>query len=441
MKITSLIIAWLISFNMKAQEQININLESVLQMSGAQNLTIEKIKSQQELAEAQWTKSKEWWLPNLYAGIEMHQLWGAAMNADGRFFLDVNRNNLWNGIGIQANWNFAQGIYKAKAMNLKAKAAQFETRAQRNKTILEGVNLYYRLLLAQMNQLTFYVLELQADSIAQQVALLADQGLVPQSDQLISKSQARNFAIQKLNAAKERSKIQYQLQQFLHLNYETSISAADTALYPLTWDEDSLSIPIDSVFEIRPELKALNFQQLSLKQEEKIFTVGTLIPTLSVDMYGSYFGKLSGNVRPMFPDQFPNPNQLHETAGITAALKWNIPLGRIFYKGDQKIMTSKIKWVQLETDRQKDMIYEEVMSAKQNLILSQQSMKQAEEALSLAGEALQQVSQRLQLSIIKPYEIIQIQEIFAQAQLNYWQAVVAFNTSQFAYRAAIGIDL
>lgn len=441
MKIISVFSFVFFSVIIKAQENIILNLESVLQMSGAQNLTIQKLQAQQALADAAWTKSKEWWLPNLYAGVEMHQLWGGAMNADGRFFLDVNRNNIWNGIGMQVDWNFAEGIYAAKAQHLKAKAAQFETQAQRNQLVLEGVQLYYSFLLAQMNQLVFYTLEQQADSIALQVALLVQEGLTPQSDHLMSKSQAKKFTLQRMKAENEKFKYQSKLIQFLHLNFNTQIFAADSTLYPLEWKGDSVTHSLDVVFEQRPELKALAYQQKSLQQEEKQLAASIIVPTLSLDIYGSYFGKLSGKVRPMFPDQFPNPKQLHQTAAINASLKWNIPLGKIFYKGDQKMLTSKIKWMQLEADKQKDIIHEEWSVAQQNLIYSQQSMEQSKEALNLAAEALSQITQRMNLGMTKPYEIFQAQEIFAQMQLTYWEAVVEFNTAQFTYLVAVGINL
>ncbi|NCP84466.1 MAG: hypothetical protein GW823_06125, partial [Bacteroidetes bacterium] len=101
---------WLISFvfllivantnQLIAQDTIPINLEKVLELGGADNLTIKEYKERQELSLAELSKAKEWWLPEIYAGAQTHQLWGAAMNTDGRFFLDVNRQNLWGGLGL-----------------------------------------------------------------------------------------------------------------------------------------------------------------------------------------------------------------------------------------------------------------------------------------------------------------------------------------------------
>ena len=107
----------------QAQQILPINLETVLELAGANNLTIREFQTKQALAEADLATAKSWWLPEAYAGAHTHQLWGAAMNADGRFFLDVNRQSLWAGVGLNASWNFGEGIYRTKAAKLQAQAA------------------------------------------------------------------------------------------------------------------------------------------------------------------------------------------------------------------------------------------------------------------------------------------------------------------------------
>ncbi len=80
-----------ISSMAQQQDRAYINLESLLQTAGANNLTIEQYQNEEQLSVADLAKAREWWLPEIYAGLETHQLWGAAMNADGGFFLDVDR--------------------------------------------------------------------------------------------------------------------------------------------------------------------------------------------------------------------------------------------------------------------------------------------------------------------------------------------------------------
>ena len=62
-----MVITFLCFFALEAhsQEVQPINLEIVLEFSGANNLTIQEYKQRQELAIANLDKAKEWWLPDI----------------------------------------------------------------------------------------------------------------------------------------------------------------------------------------------------------------------------------------------------------------------------------------------------------------------------------------------------------------------------------------
>jgi len=134
-----------------SQENIQpINLETALKLGGANNLTIQEYKQRQELTLADLSRAREWWLPDLYAGTTTHQLSGNAMNADGEILTNLNRQNFWGGLGLNATWNFGNGIYKAKATQLKVQASVYETQAEQNKALLEVIHTYYDFLASQL---------------------------------------------------------------------------------------------------------------------------------------------------------------------------------------------------------------------------------------------------------------------------------------------------
>ena len=186
----------------KAQDTIPINLEKILELGGADNLTIKEYKERQELSLAELTKAKEWWLPEIYAGVQTHQLRGATMNADGRFFLDVNRQNLWGGLGLNAKWDFADGIYSAKAANLKNKSIQYLTQAERNQQLLQMIYAYYELMTAQLNYNAYQNLVIQSDKIAQQMQIQLEAGLLYESELLLAKSNKNHLQIAMYSAKK-----------------------------------------------------------------------------------------------------------------------------------------------------------------------------------------------------------------------------------------------
>ncbi|MFT5055299.1 MAG: outer membrane protein TolC, partial [Oceanospirillaceae bacterium] len=97
------------------EQKVELNLNKVLELGKANNLTIKLYQAQQVLATADLTKAREWWLPDLNVGARTHWLKGSAMNGNGVFFTDVDRNNLWIGAGLDASWDFGNEVFKTKS--------------------------------------------------------------------------------------------------------------------------------------------------------------------------------------------------------------------------------------------------------------------------------------------------------------------------------------
>lgn len=120
-----------------SQEKQAITLEDVLKIGGASNLTIKEYNEFQKLTLAESKHIKSWWLPEIYAGGKTHNLWGIAMNTDGRFFDDLARENFWGGLGLNVVWNVGDNIYKSKASGLRAEASAQLSQNKRNQVLLK----------------------------------------------------------------------------------------------------------------------------------------------------------------------------------------------------------------------------------------------------------------------------------------------------------------
>src|SRR5680860_952018 len=129
--ITVFILVFLFSLSLQAQNKKNtqdtlvITLQNILELGGANNLTIREYQEREELAKAKLVIAKAWWLPEIYAGVQTHQLGGAVMNSNGNFYLDVNQDNMWLGLGLNANWNIAEGLSVSKAAELQSMASRY----------------------------------------------------------------------------------------------------------------------------------------------------------------------------------------------------------------------------------------------------------------------------------------------------------------------------
>tara|TARA_B110000444_G_scaffold245770_1_gene266615 strand:+ start:1142 stop:2500 length:1359 start_codon:yes stop_codon:yes gene_type:complete len=423
-----------------AQDTIPINLEKILELGGADNLTIKEYKERQELSLAELAKAKEWWLPEIYTGVQTQQLWGAAMNADGRFFLDVNRQNLWGRLGLNTNWDFAEGIYNAKSANLRSQASQHLTQAERNQQLLAMINAYYELMTAQLNYNAYKNLVNQSDSIVQQIQIQVEFGLLYESELLLAKSNKNHLQVEMLNAKKAYNNASASLKKLLNIEQNIKLASADESLLPLDFT-DELEAVEESTYLRRPEIKANEFQFKDLEVERKKHTLGLFIPELNIGTYSSYFGRINGNVSPMFPAQYPEPQQLYPTSALNVSLMWKIPLGALTYQGDKKSYDSKMRLNEIEAEQFKVQINKEIATATSDLQLGKEQIEIAKEALSFTKEALNQSIKRQKLGTAKPFEVFQPQQFFLQAQLDYLKAVSAYNKAQYALKVAKGGNL
>ncbi|MFZ6010779.1 MAG: TolC family protein [Bacteroidota bacterium] len=438
----NLLLAFFISAIMKvsAQEILPIDLQSVLEMGGASNLTIKEFHSRQELANASYSKTREWWLPEVYAGLETHRLWGAVMNGNGSFFLDVSRNSLWTGVGLNANWNFADAVYKTKAAKLQVLASASQTRAEKNKALLAMVKVFYDLQTAQLKLIAYQRLVSQADTITQQIAVQVDAGLRYQSELLLSRSNQNHLKIEMLNAQSEFNRTSAELVRLLNLDSKVKLVSVDSLLVPLDFQDELLSVN-DTIYQNHPEMKVIDFSLRSIREEKKTTTTGLFIPQLSIGAFSSYFGRLNGPVTPMAPDQYPNTKQLYPTGAFNGSLQWKIPVGRLLYGSDLKKYNSLIKIQETRSEQIKAQINEEIRNAQQQLVISKDQVSIATDALKLTAEALKQSVERQKLGTAKPFEVFQAQQFYMQAQIDYLKAVALSNKAQFEMKVAKGEQL
>jgi outer membrane protein TolC len=412
------------TLNVNAQQTLPVNLETVLKLVGANNLTVQEYQLKYKQALADHNKAKEWWLPNIYAGATTHYLNGAAMNADGKIFTGVNRNNVWAGLGIATEIDFSKGIYQSLAAKQKAKAANFFSIAEKNKTILNAVQTYFDLQAEQLKYSFLQALVNQSDTLSQQIKIQVDAGLRYQSEYLLAQSNFNHLKVSMLQAKMEWQKKSAMLANLLNLENNIDLVSADTSLIPLPFSV----APTDTTgFEKRPEYTALNAELKSFQISKKMNNQGLLLPKLRVGYDNGAFGAYS--------------NTLHNTYQVNASLLWSLPLGRLTYKGDLKQWNTKIALQQNKVEQFKNQYQQEISIATSQLQIANEQMTISKEALQLTTEALSQSIERQKLGTVKPFEVFQAQQFYLQAQVDYLKTVSEYNKAQFALKVAKGENL
>ena len=197
----------------------------------------------------------------------------------------------------------------------------------------------------------------------------------------------------------------------------------------------------DVAYQRRPEMKGMELYLQALKVEKKVTTTGLLFPELSVGAYAARSGGLFEKVPPADPDAYPNPDVLYPTEMVNISLVWRIPLGRLIYAGELKRFNANLNIQQTQIEQLQAQINEEIISAREQLTTAKKQIEFAKEGSELAGEALRQSLQRQELGTVLPFEILQTQEIFIQAHLDYLRSIASYNKAQYRLWVAMGNNL
>ncbi len=407
-----------------SQQTYPVNLETVMQLAGANNLTVKEYKLRYQEALADQVKAKEWWMPIIYAGASTHYLNGAAMNTDGKIFYGISRNNFWSGLGIATEIDFSRGKYITLAVKQRAQAASYQSTAEKNIAILTAVQAYFDLQTEQVKYVFFQELLNQSDTLTQQIKVKVDAGLLYQSDYLLAQSNYNHLKIELLKAKGDWQKKSALLTALLNLDNTIRLISADTSLAPLKLTG---LISDTSGFEKRPEYSGLNMELQSFQALRKTSNEGLLMPKLRLGMDNGAFGAYAGPVR--------------NTWQFNAALFWTIPFGRLTSKGDLKQWDSKIALQRNKIEQFKNQYQHEVVTASAQLQIAGEQIDIAREALQSSSEALYQGIERQKLGTAKAFEVFQAQQFYLQAQLDYLMAISEHNKAQYALYVAMGNNL
>lgn len=418
--------------------QIYLTFEQVLQLAGADNLAVQEWQQRYELALAEKKSAAEWWVPSLYGGTTVHQLTGATMNSDGIFYLNVNRQNFWGGIGANVSFDFGNGIFQAAAAKQRAIAVQYQSQDEKNKAILSVAEAYFDLQAAQAKVAALGLMAAQSERIAQQLQVQKEAGFTYASDVLMAQSNLNHQKIAWQQQEARRAAASLRLVNLLNLDENTGQVVADTNLVAvdLVTDRDVAAV-VPDIYDGHPAYKSAGAQTLALQKERNVARAGLLLPKLYAGYSAGTFGDLWSPT-----DRQGNPiGKLYNTTEFNGGLLWQLPLNDVFGGGRKRIYDARLALAQNRQEQVKNEVQQEVQTAKANFLAAKASLQLAEEGLGMAGDALEQSIRRQQLRTAKPYEVFQSQEIYLRAQKDFFEAMSGYNKAQCGLYVALGRNL
>ena len=411
-----------------AQAQDNvmpINIETVLKLSGSNNLEIAEVTARYELAKAKQAEAKEWILPSLNPGINLTSYNGTIQDVVG-VFVDVDKNSFWAGINITADWNLGDGIYNQLASKQYLELAGHEKSIIEAQATLKAIRIFYNLGAAQSKLLALEKLVSKSDDILKQLTLQVEQGITYKSDLLLAQANHNHLRIEYSKARSEMKLHSHELLQHLNIAEDAQLLVTDSVLIPVAL-VDTNNVELAAAYEKRPEMLLYKSKIAGLELEQKTQTTGILLPNFDFEL----------NNGPLGPYFSPDGNAMYYYFGA----KWNVPLGALVFGGVKKQFDAKIKIAEVQSTHAKNIIRREIWDEESHVHAADLRMKLAKSALGYAEEAFDQSTQRQALGTAIPLEVLRAQEQVLEANLDLIDAITLYNQAQYALYIALGNKL
>ncbi|MBN4052106.1 TolC family protein [Cytophagaceae bacterium AH-315-L13] len=403
-----------------------INIETVIKLVSQNNQKIAEFKAKHDLAIAKHAKTKEWFLPNVYAGLVSWNHSGYDITTEGDF-IDVKKNYTWLGAGFKADWKLGDAMYKGIAAKQFAEAASFATEAEREKQLALAISIYYDLAAAQARLLVNRDLLDKNLHLVNQLDLQVENGMRYKSDLLLAMANLNHLKIEASKAENAIKQASNDLLYILSVKENTLFVSVDSVFVPVDIVNAQTLAKIEDAESKRPKVLQLESTINALETARKSVGASMMMPNLTVGFNDGMYG--------------PTFNFMGTQNRFNFGVKWNFPLGTLLYNGDRKQFDAKIYLNKVRLEDAGKQIRKEVLSAYYDVLDTKKQVDYATKGVGYATEAFQQSLERQKIGTAIPLEVIHAQEKLMIVKLDYIQSVLSHNKAQYRLHIALGNKL
>lgn len=436
-RISILILLFTLSFiavNAQSEKQIvYLSMDQVIDQSLSENLSLKSKMLEFDVQNLEVWKSYSTFLPTLsYQGTFVKNVELPVFVFMGQEFTVGTPYTFQHSLSLSLPL-FTGGarFFNVSAQNSIKKSLAEELKGKESETVLNAVQSYYGIILAQ----SFYETAEEAVNAAKenldQVQKQYDVGSATELD--LQRAKAQYFGtLPKLEAAKSSLKLsKQQLKSFLNMPLDDSLVVVDSLSQKSFLNEFDVSNLTDLKnygFESKHELIALRYQ-LDATLEGENLALSSFAPTIALSASVDHQAQLE-NSKVMWSDYI-------RSKSIALAVNWPIFEGgsKIIEWQKAKIRTDQmeiaLKQIKDQTELGIEQSYYKYREAMKNLTSLKEALKQAKESLRISNLLYEQ-------GMSTQLDVLNAQLLYINSKTEFQQGIYDYNVGQLKLLQSIG---
>ncbi len=407
-----------------------IDLPTVLQLAGAQNLDIKIAREKLTEAKANHESAREQFFPWLSPGAGYRQHNGMAQSVPSGVVSDGHFQSYTAGAALAAQVDIGGALYNTLAAHQLVRAADHALDAQLQDTILAAAQGYFDLVKAQaavgVAREAVRISQDYQDQLHRAVGI----GIAYKGDELRVQVETQRNELTLRQTQEQQRVAAARLSQILRLDLTVELIGREADLAPLSLVETNATLDalVGQALGNRPELKQSRALIGAARESKDGAVYGPMIPTLGAQAFAGGFG---GNTAGA-------PSSFGGSEDYYAGLSWRVGPGGLFDFGRIHAAESRLRSSRLLEERLKDEVARQVVEAQTRLESQADQLATAKKSLVTAGENLRLSRERKKFEVANVLENILAEQELTRTRNDYFTAVAEFNKAQYALNKAIG---
>ncbi|MDA1195296.1 MAG: TolC family protein [Planctomycetota bacterium] len=402
-----------------------VDLPTVMRLAAGRNLDVQIVRERLRESHAQMVHAGWWMLPTIRPGVRFNSVDGNVQSTEGAI-VDVNKRNAFAGAGVYVDWEIGDALFDQLAAWQRAGASRHAADAGLNDATLAAAEAYLDLLRAQTAlAIADEAAELYDNLLAETEARVAAGGGF-RGDVLRARAKRSHAAVDQSRATRQQRDAALRLREILDLPSTVELYASEGApvkleLVDANQSEDEL---LRQALLGRPEVRQAEFDSKAALAERNRTTVGPWIPRVTAGWEGGGFGR--------------DFDSLGGSSDVGVGVSWEVGRDGIGGKARQAAAAARERESRIRIQQVRQHVIRQVASARNQAVSQDEAMQAAERGVADAKEALELYRKRQQVGVGIPLDAIVAQETYAEAQLDYLDAVIGYDKAQMRLLHSVG---
>lgn len=423
-------------------DEVPINLPTALALIDGQHPIVGFARWRVQESYAQLDRANAMWLPTIHSGFSYRRHDGNYQAVDGSI-ADVNLNSMDYGLGpgsiaaggppqpgIAARFHLADAIFLPKVAEKTAWARGHGATATLNSQLLTAALAYTDLLEACQDQQVIAESVQRTDELVELTRNYAEvgEGLLADADR--TSTELALVRTRELGVRERKLVASTRLARALSIPMTSSMSPQDSVLVPLDLSprESDEATLIATGLAMRPELKESQALVVAAVEAYKREKYAPFVPSVLLGFSTTRFGGGLGNSPEFFGGRYD----------VDAKMTWETRNMGFAEGAARRERNAQVQQATFAKLRIMDQVAQEVAEAHVQVILRQQQIEVAKEAINTARESYRRNMDRIREGQGLPIEALQAIHALETVQRAYVNSVASHNRAQFQLQWALG---